>query len=114
MKINKSNSEHYKWGNSCDGWHFVKNDRLSIIQELMPPGSEETEHYHQEAEQFFYVLDGILTIEMDGKVFSVKTNEGLHVLPNVLHQVKNTSKKSVEFLVISVPPSHGDRIITEK
>lgn len=79
----------------------------------MPPCSEEIKHYHQKAEQFFYVLDGTLTIEMDGHVFVIQTNEGCHILPNVIHQVKNTSKETVEFLVISSPQSHGDRIITQ-
>jgi hypothetical protein len=29
------NSEHYQWGNLCDGWHLLKSDTLSVIQEKM-------------------------------------------------------------------------------
>jgi len=38
MKIkNTNNAEHYLWGDNCDGWHLLKTDSLSIIQENMPP-----------------------------------------------------------------------------
>ncbi|WP_206170463.1 hypothetical protein [Flagellimonas maritima] len=38
MKKNKDNSEYYVWGRGCSGWHLVKSQSLSIIEELMPPG----------------------------------------------------------------------------
>ena len=37
MKKSKENSEHYKWGDNCSGWHLVKTQSLSVIEELMPP-----------------------------------------------------------------------------
>jgi hypothetical protein len=33
------NAENYKWGNNCDGWHLLKSDSLSVIQERMPAGT---------------------------------------------------------------------------
>ncbi|MET7035751.1 hypothetical protein [Elizabethkingia miricola] len=48
-----NNTEHYNWGGVCDGWHLLKTDSLSIIQEKMPPNTEETFHYHTKAQQFF-------------------------------------------------------------
>jgi mannose-6-phosphate isomerase-like protein (cupin superfamily) len=30
-------------------------------------------------------------------------------LPGVRHQIRNESKESIRFLVISQPPSHADR-----
>ena len=52
--ISINNASHYKWGNKCDGWHLVKSENLSVIQERVPNGSGEVCHYHQKAEQFFY------------------------------------------------------------
>ena len=28
-----NNTEHYNWGEACDGWHLLKTDSLSVIQE---------------------------------------------------------------------------------
>jgi hypothetical protein len=41
-----ANAERYGWGDGCDAWYLVKNDRLHIIQESMPPGTSETRHLH--------------------------------------------------------------------
>lgn len=35
-KVSKENAEHYVWGGSCDGWHLVKGQELSVIHERMP------------------------------------------------------------------------------
>jgi hypothetical protein len=50
---NTDNSEHYIWGENCDGWHLLKSDSLSVIQEKMPPGTKESLHFHSKAQQFF-------------------------------------------------------------
>ncbi|WP_375468011.1 hypothetical protein [uncultured Nostoc sp.] len=60
--INKDTADHYLWGNNCDGWHLVKQLELSVIHELMPPGTFEVRHYHQRClrratptHQFFFI-----------------------------------------------------------
>lgn len=57
---------HYPWGENCHGWHLVKTDDLSVIEELVPPGSFEARHYHKQSTQFFYVLSGVARIEAGG------------------------------------------------
>jgi mannose-6-phosphate isomerase-like protein (cupin superfamily) len=108
-------AEHYKWGGSqgtdCDGWHLVKTAELSIIEELMPPGASETLHSHVHALQFFFVLEGELTLEVEHENFVLRAGEGLEISPTVPHQARNQSTRPVRFLVTSQPPSHGDRII---
>ena len=104
------NAEHYTWGQGCDSWHLLQTSALSIIAERMPPGTSETRHHHGSARQFFYVLEGQLTIEVDHQVFVVSQNEGLEIAPGKAHHVFNKSCGATRFLVISQPPSHGDRI----
>jgi mannose-6-phosphate isomerase-like protein (cupin superfamily) len=82
---------------------------LSVIFERMPGGTEEAAHRHQRAQQFFYVLKGRLVIQVGPDAISVASGEGLEILPGVIHQVRNPARAPAEFLVISAPPSHGDR-----
>jgi mannose-6-phosphate isomerase-like protein (cupin superfamily) len=77
----------------------------------MPPGAAEVRHYHQRARQFFFVLEGELTVEIAGEEFALRREEGIEVVPTAPHQVFNRSSREVRFLVISQPPSHGDRVI---
>ena len=107
--IGPSNAEHYTWGDNCDGWYLVRNDALHIIEELMPPGTGETRHFHRQARQFFYVLQGELTMEVEGQSIIVNSREGIEIAPGQRHQAMNRSAAPVRFLVTSQPPSHEDR-----
>lgn len=77
MKISKQNAKHYIWGDQCDGWHLVKNKDLSVIHELMPANTSEVRHYHQKARQFFFILSGTATLEMNGVRFTITPLEGI-------------------------------------
>lgn len=108
--VSTANAEHYTWGNNCDGWHLVKTPELSIIEERMPPGTSEVRHHHVRARQFFFVLEGELTMEIEHHDFTVKTGEGIEVSPGQAHQAINRSGADVRFMLTSQPPSHGDRV----
>ncbi|TYR32247.1 cupin domain-containing protein [Sphingobacterium phlebotomi] len=105
-----TNSEHYNWGNACDGWHLVKSNLLSIIQEKMPSGTSENLHYHHESQQFFFILQGTATFEVENEMYEVHEGQGFHILPKKKHRILNKTSKTLEFMVISEPRSHGDRI----
>jgi mannose-6-phosphate isomerase-like protein (cupin superfamily) len=113
--ISTSNAEHYTWPSAvsehlCDGWHLHRTDTLSIIEERMPPATAEQRHLHQRATQFFYVLTGELTIELNGEEHRLAPSTGLTVPAQTPHQVFNRGREDTRFLVISQPPSHGDRV----
>ena len=103
-------AEHYIWGDHCDGWHLLKSDSLSIIQEKMPAKTSEGLHYHSNAQQFFFILNGTATFEIEEETFEVSENKGFHILPNQKHRIFNHTDLPLEFLVISEPKSHGDRV----
>lgn len=108
--ISRENAQHYRWGVDSDGWHLVLDKNLSVIEELMPPGAAEIRHHHQFAQQFFYVLDGEILMEVEGENTLVPAGSGIRILPGMWHQVRNPTPGAVRFLVISQPPSRGDRI----
>jgi mannose-6-phosphate isomerase-like protein (cupin superfamily) len=110
LKTSKNNAQHYTWGDGCDGWILLGQDKLSVIHERMPPGTSEVRHFHRVARQFFFVLRGNLTIEVNGRLIELSGEEGLEVAPGMVHQVMNRSDRDVEFLVISHPNTKGDRM----
>lgn len=111
--ISKDNAEHYIWGGACDGWHLVKTAGLSVILERMPAGTSEVRHSHTKAWQFFFVLSGKATLELAGKPEILRAYEGIEVLPGIPHRMFDESEQAVEFLVISQPASHGDRVVVD-
>jgi mannose-6-phosphate isomerase-like protein (cupin superfamily) len=110
--ISTATAEHYVWGEVCDGWHLVRAAGLSVIEERMPAGREEQRHWHQKSRQFFYVLEGELTMAFNDRVVTLPPRHGIEIAPEIPHQAKNTSDAETRFLVISQPPSPGDRFTT--
>lgn len=108
--VGRETAEHYVWGEVCDGWHLVRGAGLSVIEERMPKGAAEQRHRHERARQFFYVLEGELTMEVEGREHRLPAGQGLEIVPGEAHQALNRSEADVRFLVISQPPSHGDRL----
>jgi mannose-6-phosphate isomerase-like protein (cupin superfamily) len=110
MVASIENTEHYVWGDDCDGWHLLKREEMSVIQERVPAGASEVMHYHNVARQFFYVLEGEGVMAFENTSVTLKKGQGLEIAPGVKHQFKNQSNADVHFLVISVPTTHGDRV----
>lgn len=108
--VSIKNGKHYIWGDNCDGWHLANSEKLSVIQERVPPGRSEVRHFHNKAEQFFYILSGVATLEVTGIVHTINPGEGLHVPAGVAHTLSNVYENDLHFLVVSTPPSHGDRV----
>jgi mannose-6-phosphate isomerase-like protein (cupin superfamily) len=108
--VSRENAEHYRWGNDCDAWYLVKDPQLHVIEEFMPPGAAEIRHHHTKAQQFFYLLAGEVIMEVEGETTFVRANSGIRVLPGQRHQIRNPSSSTARILVVSHPPSHGDRI----
>ena len=110
--VSAENAEHYTWGSGCDGWHFVKNPNLGVIRKRVPSGCSEVRHYHEKAEQFFYVISGRATLETDGVINEIRPDSGVHVPAGVPHRLSNQGEEDLVFIVISTPHSHGDRVLS--
>lgn len=107
--VNQDSAHHYRWGQGCDGWVLAPSNDLLIIQERMPARTAERRHYHSMARQFFFVLQGQLTMELDGIAHEVPAMSGIEIAPNRPHQARNDGETDVEFLVVSSPTTQGDR-----
>lgn len=110
MKRFRGNSQHYKWGDNCDGWRLLDSKDLSVISEKMPAGTSEVLHYHAKSQQVFYILQGQATFEISGKEILVGANESVHIPPKTLHRILNKTQNDLDFLVISQPETKGDRV----
>lgn len=108
--ISTTDAEHYTWGDHCDGWYLVRTAELNIIEENMPPSTSETRHSHLRARQFFYVLEGELTMKVEQEEFVLRASEGIEIAPGKTHQAMNRSAAPTRFLVTSQPPSQSDRV----
>jgi mannose-6-phosphate isomerase-like protein (cupin superfamily) len=108
--VSRVNAEHYTWGEGCDGYYLLKRAEVQVIEERMPPGTAERAHRHERSRQLFYVLEGELTMRFQDKDVRVMFGASLEIEQGRVHQARNESGQDVRLLVVSVPPSHGDRV----
>ncbi len=109
--VSKDNPlKHYQWGKGCDGWVFVDEETLSVKMESMPSGTEETLHYHEHAQQFFFILKGRAAFEIDGIVVMLYENQGIQIKPGQRHRIMNVSEDELQFVLCSQPATEHDRI----
>ena len=102
--------KHYVWGAGCDGWNLVDRPELSVKQERMPPGTEEAMHYHRQARQFFFILEGRAVFELEGGSVEVGTREGFEIAPGLRHRIRNAGDTDLVFVLCSQPSTAADRI----
>ena len=112
--IDRASAKHYIWKDVCDGWHLLESDELSIIAEKMPPHTAEDMHYHQKSRQFFYVLRGQAVMRVGGREELIPAGSGMEIDPLEPHQMCNPGEEAIEFLVVSMPKSHGDKYLAEE
>ena len=101
--------KHYQWGEGGHGWVFVDTPGLSVKQELMPPKTSETLHYHEKAQQFFFILNGTATFEVEGEITEVQQGNGFHIQAGKKHNISNSTGEDLEFILSSQPSTNGDR-----
>jgi quercetin dioxygenase-like cupin family protein len=71
-----------------------------------PPGSSVPWHIHPDAHEFDYGLQGVLTLQVEGKDSrSLRQGEAIYVPPNVIHRGLNLSHtQPAKLVVVRVKP----------
>jgi len=110
MIVNKNNTIRYQWGNKCEAWTYIQSENVIIKEEIMPPHTEEQLHFHNETEQFFYILDGKASFLLESEKISLSKNEGIKISATQIHKIINETSEELRFLVMSFPGNMNDRI----
>ncbi len=80
----------------------------------MPPGAAGKRHFHQAAQQFFFILWGTAAFEPENETITILAREGLHILPEQRHRISNQSDTDLLFTVIPQPSRRGARHQTDQ
>jgi quercetin dioxygenase-like cupin family protein len=81
---------------------------FAIVQFM--PGQDFRAHYHEVMEENFYVLEGTVTIVVDGTVHSLTPGQFIHTEPHEVHYVINRSSAVVRMVASLAPFKEGDKI----
>ncbi|MFX1586366.1 MAG: cupin domain-containing protein [Promethearchaeota archaeon] len=65
-------------------------------------------HKHEKEDEFFFVIDGLLLIDLEDELIEVKANQGFTVPKGVLHRTRAPSRTSVLLIEKSTIKPTGD------
>lgn len=82
-------------------------ENQSLAEARVPAGGATQRHYHRVSEEFYFVLAGTGTMEIDGETRAVGPGDAVLIPPGAWHQI--TATTDLTFLCCCAPPyAHED------
>jgi len=82
---------------------LADTEGLSVKQESLPAGATEKLHFHNQAQQFFFMLKGTATFYCRANNYTLYEQQGINISPNTNHFIANETSSPPGFLVSSQP-----------
>lgn len=78
---------------------------LPRLVEVMPAHLDESdlELYTHDGEEFLYILEGILTLQIENDVYNLYPGDSAHVPSTIPHNWKNDTNNVTRFLTVHTP-----------
>lgn len=85
---------------------------FSVAESLVEPGQATEAHWHGEAQEVYYILEGSGIMRLGEDSLEVAAGNAILIEPGTVHAIKNTGRGALRVLCICRPPySHEDTIL---
>ncbi len=82
-------------------------EKQSLAEATVSAGNATERHYHKVSEEFYFLLEGEGTMEVDGESREVRPGDAVLIPAGAWHEI--TAMKDLRFLCCCAPPySHDD------
>ena len=93
---------------------FERDGENLWVNTRFEPGAHLPEHFHPASEERWAALDGTLRVKLDGTWRDLRPEDGpVAVLPNMRHELKNESGRTVEGRTECIPALHLEKFLIE-
>jgi mannose-6-phosphate isomerase-like protein (cupin superfamily) len=93
-------------------WSPVRNQ--SLAEATLPAGGETVEHYHEQAEEIYYFVEGSGRMRLGGEEDDVAAGDCVVIPPGTRHKLWNTGTAPLVLLCCCAPAySDADTVMTE-
>lgn len=113
MFILNENEREYRHGDH--GPKYLEegpNMKFGLVQVLV--GEEVSTHVHNVMEENFYILEGVVTMFIDGKKIVLSKGDYLHLDPGEVHKVCNYGDVNVKMAITAAPFVAGDKEMVDE
>jgi quercetin dioxygenase-like cupin family protein len=109
MFIVDEKDKEYRFGDSGPKY-LMQGPRMNFALVQFMPGQDFRAHYHAVMEENFYILEGTVTIVVDGTPHTLSPGQFIHIEPNEVHYVINKSSSVVRMVSSLAPFQQSDKI----
>ena len=93
----------FKTEADCDAMVVVDEPQLRVQLEQLPAGAMELLRFYARADQFFYVLSGEATVELEGGQEYLSKGQGLLMKPGTAYRIFNGGNTTLRYVITSQP-----------
>ena len=87
--------------------HECARENQSLAEATVPGGTSTQRHYHWLSEEFYFILEGRGTMEIDGETHEVAPGDAILIPSGAWHTI--TARETLRFLCCCAPAySHDD------
>jgi len=90
--------------------YLMQGPRSNFALVQFMPGQDFRAHYHQVMEENFFILEGTVTIVVDGTAHTLTAGQLIHIEPNEVHYVINQSSAVVRMVSTLAPYQQVDKV----
>ncbi len=96
------------WGPGGDHYRFLvtgsQNGNTSFVLEaVVPPGGGPPPHTHTREDEYFYLIDGALTVFVGDRVIEAAKGDFIHAPRGVSHHYRNSGDTPARMLALFTP-----------
>ncbi len=78
--------------------------RMSFAEAIVEPGGTTMKHLHRDAEEIYYITQGIGTMRMGETEFAIASGDTICIAPGTPHNVTNRGSDELKILCVCYPP----------
>ena len=109
MFIVDEKEKEYRFGDNGPKY-LMQGPRMNFALVQFMPGQDFRAHYHEVMEENFFILEGNVTIVIDGEAHELGPGQFIHIEPNEVHYVINRSSSVVRMTASLAPYKDGDKV----
>ena len=77
----------------------------------LPAGSSFQPHYHEDMQEVFIILSGIVEMTVDGRKSRLGAGDAILIDPREVHAMKNLTQNDLEYIVFGITTDQGGQTI---
>ena len=81
----------------------MPNQRLGALLMTVPPGVELPAVHRDEGEDFFFIVEGEIEQDIDGKAFTLSAGDSAHINTQLDHSMRNSGTVTARILWVGTP-----------